>query len=50
MEEYRINDEFRAYVDRYCIKHQVTPEQAVEHMIVKFVEKEYRDRRINCKR
>ena len=50
MKEYNMNEEFRKYVDKYCIKHQVTPEQAVEHMVVKLVEEEYRNRRINCKR
>ena len=26
--------EFNAYVDRYCVKHQVTPEIACQHALV----------------
>lgn len=50
MEEYTINPEFREYVDRYCNKHDVTPEQAVEHKLIQYVLEEYRHKRINCRR
>ena len=49
MEEYNNNAEFKVYVDKYCCKHNLTPEQAAEHLIVRLVEQEYRQRRLNCK-
>lgn len=50
MEEYNSNAEFRAYVDKYCRKHDITPEQAAGHLIVKLVKQKYRHRRLNCSR
>lgn len=49
MEEYNNNIEFKTFVDKYCYKHDITPEQAAGHLIVKLVEQEYRNRRLNCK-
>lgn len=47
MEEYNINPKFKEYVDKYCEKHKITPQQAVEHELVKEVEAEYRHKRQN---
>ena len=33
---YEENKEFRRYVDRYCVKHGITPEQAFGHLLVKY--------------
>ena len=49
MEEYNLNEEFRGYVDKYCKKHQVTPEQAVEHKLVQYVLEEYKHKRVGYK-
>ena len=32
---YNNNDSFRQYVDRYCVKHEVIPEVALTHSMVK---------------
>lgn len=47
MEEYNINPDFKEYVDKYCAKHKITPEQAIEHKLVKIIESEYRHKRQN---
>lgn len=48
MEEYNNNIEFKEYVDKYCCKHNVTPEEATQHLLVKGVEEQYRHRRLEC--
>lgn len=35
-EFYESNESFKHYVDRYCVKHQITKEQAFEVMLVKY--------------
>lgn len=45
MEEYNINPDFKEYVDKYCTKHKIAPEQAVEHKLLKTIEMEYRHKR-----
>jgi hypothetical protein len=50
MDEYNINPEYRGYIDRYCKKHNTTPDEAVRHIIVKNVEAEYRHRRLEGRR
>lgn len=47
MEEYNINPDFKEYVDKYCTKHKIAPEQAVEHKLVKIIEAEYQRKRQN---
>lgn len=32
---YPHNDRFKDYVDRYAVKHKITPEQALSHELVK---------------
>jgi hypothetical protein len=46
MEEYNSNPDFKLYVDKYCRKAGITPDEAVRHIIVKNVEAEYRHRRL----
>lgn len=41
MELYNTNKDFRTYVDRYCKKHQIPVEEAVQHELVKEVGKMY---------
>lgn len=47
MEEYKANPDFKKYVDRYCVKHEITVEEALEHELVKSVGEYYRDIRLN---
>lgn len=49
MNEYNINPDFKEFVDRYSVKHKITPEEAVEHKLVQAVEVEYRHKRQNVK-
>lgn len=37
----KVEMDFNAYVERYCKKHQITPEEAKEHLLVKEVRKYY---------
>lgn len=37
MNEYRFNSKFREYVDKYCIKHKISPAAAMEHQIIRRV-------------
>lgn len=41
METYNINSNFKSYVDRYCVKHKKTVEEALQDRIVCEVEKQY---------
>ena len=33
-EEYKINEDFRDYIEKYARANKVEPEKAIEHMIV----------------
>jgi hypothetical protein len=46
MDEYNNNPDFKLYVDKYCCKAGITPTEAVQHIIVKNVETEYRHKRL----
>ena len=35
-ELYETNMNFKRYVDLYCVKHELVPEQAFEHAIVRY--------------
>jgi hypothetical protein len=39
---YELNTDFKAFVDKYCTKHNLTVEQALEHLIVKLYAEECR--------
>jgi hypothetical protein len=39
---YETNMDFKTYVDRYCTKHNLTVEQALEHRIIKLYGEECR--------
>ena len=34
MNLYQTSKDFKAYVDKYCIKHQLVPEEAVKHALI----------------
>ena len=40
---YQTNEDFREYLDKYCDKHNVSVETAVNHLVVRYVAKEYKD-------
>ncbi|MCI8483477.1 MAG: hypothetical protein HFH41_03950 [Lachnospiraceae bacterium] len=41
--EYRFNERFREYVDKYCKKHGCDTEEALKHAIVREVYLQYTD-------
>ena len=42
-EAYRDNSEFKEYVDKYCVKHRISKEEALTHKLVQ----EYLDYLLN---
>jgi hypothetical protein len=49
MDEYNCNNDFKMFVDKYCAKSLIAPEEAMQHYIVKEVESYYRFKRTKCK-
>lgn len=46
MEEYKINANFKAFLDHYCEKHNLTVEQALKHRQVINAENYYKATRL----
>ena len=42
-EYYNSNMDFKAYVDRYCVKDKYTVEEALKHKIIEEVYKQYKE-------
>ena len=40
---YKSNSDFRTYVDRYCTKHGCTTVEALNHVLVQMVGREYKE-------
>lgn len=40
---YARNSDFKAYVDKYCVKHRCTVEQALQHYLVRMVGRMYKE-------
>ena len=38
---YARNSDFTAYVDKYCVKHRGTVEEALQHYLVRMVGRQY---------
>lgn len=38
-----MNDDFELYLDKYCKKHGITPEEAKTHKMIRDVEAYYRE-------
>lgn len=38
---YARNSDFKAYVDKYCVKHQITVDEALQHYLVRMVGQMY---------
>lgn len=46
---YDTNSDFKDYVDKYCTKHQLTVEVALEHKLVKEVAKYYKEFKVGSR-
>lgn len=40
---YAHNSDFRRYVDRYCVKHGISVEQALQHYLVQMAGMQYKE-------
>jgi hypothetical protein len=40
---YEQNEDFKCYVDRYCVKHRISVEQALQHYLVQMAGKMYKE-------
>ena len=40
---YADNEDFRRYVDRYCTKHRISVEQALQHYLVQMAGRMYKE-------
>lgn len=40
---YEQNDDFKRYVDRYCVKHRISVEQALQHYLVQMAGRQYKE-------
>lgn len=40
---YQKNNDFKRYVDRYCVKHRISVEEALQHYLVQMAGKMYKE-------
>ena len=40
---YEQNEDFKRYVDRYCVNHRISVEQALQHYLVQMAGKMYKE-------
>ena len=40
---YAENADFKRYVDRYCVKHRISVEQALQHYLVQMAGMQYKE-------
>lgn len=40
---YARNPEFKEYVDKYCVKHRISVEEALQHYLVQMTGKMYKE-------
>ena len=40
---YEQNEDFKRYVDRYCIKHRISVEEALQHYLVQMAGRMYKE-------
>lgn len=45
MDTYRTNEHFREIVDKYCVTHGVTVEEALKHAIIKQIEEQNKEKK-----
>lgn len=44
---YAQNADFKRYVDRYCVKHRISMEQALQHYLVQMAGMQYKEQMDN---
>ena len=42
---YEQNEDFKRYVDRYCTKHECVVSEALDHVLVQMVGRQYKEQR-----
>lgn len=47
---YAENEDFKLYVDRYCVKHGISVEQALQHYLVRMAGRMYKEQSDNVVR
>ena len=40
---YGSNEDFKRYVDKYCVKHRISVEEALQHYLVQMTGKMYKE-------
>lgn len=40
---YEQNEDFKRYVDRYCVKHRINVDEALQHYLVQMAGKMYKE-------
>lgn len=41
---YGSNEDFKRYVDKYCVKHRISVEEALQHYLVRVVGIQYKEK------
>jgi len=44
---YEQNEDFKRYVDRYCIKHRISVAEALQHYLVQMAGRQYKEQMDN---
>ena len=44
---YAENEDFRQYVDKYCTKHRISVDEALQHYLVRMAGRMYKDQNDN---
>lgn len=47
---YEQNEDFKRYVDRYCVKHRISVEQALQHYLVQAAGRVYKEQAENIRK
>lgn len=47
---YEQNEDFKHYVDRYCVKHGISVEQALQYYLVQIAGMQYKEQAENIKK
>lgn len=40
---YAENEDFKRYVERYCVKHRISVDEALQHYLVQMVGRQYKE-------
>ena len=41
---YEQNEDFKRYVDRYCVKHRISVAEALQHYLVRMAGRQYKEK------